>query len=117
VWLGALAEPRTLSPTLLSARIDAGARELRKDRLADVIDWLVAWTTDIARVAAHGAPCANADFAPALAALAPRVARISLSRYHRELLRQRARITHPLTPRLTVEALLIDYRALFDHGR
>jgi DNA polymerase III subunit delta' len=116
-WLGALAEPRTLSPTLLSARVDAGARELRKDRLAAVIDWLIAWTTDIARVAARGTPRANIDFAPALAALAPRVARISLSRYHRQLLRERARIAHPLTPRLTVEALLIDYRALFDHGR
>ncbi len=116
-WLAALAEPRTLSPTLLSARVDVGARELRKDRLAAVIDWLIAWSTDIARVAARGTPKANLDFAPALAALAPRVARISLSRYHRELLRQRARIAHPLTPRLTVEALLIDYRALFDHGR
>ena len=115
-WLAALAEPRTLSPTLLSARIDAGARELRKERLADVIDWLIAWATDLARVAANAAPRANGDHAAALAALAPRVARISLSRYHRELLRQRARIAHPLTPRLTIEALLIDYRALFDHG-
>ena len=115
-WLGALAAPRTLSPTLLSARIDQGARELRKDRLAEVIDWLIAWSTDIARVAAGAAPRTNPDFAAALAALAPRVARISLSRYHRELLRQRARIAHPLTPRLTVEALLIDYRTLFDHG-
>ncbi|MEO8849662.1 MAG: DNA polymerase III subunit delta' [Casimicrobiaceae bacterium] len=117
VWLAALAEPRTLSPTLLSARIDAGARELRKDRLADAIDWLIAWTTDLARVAAGAPAVVNPDRAGALEPLAARVARISLSRYHRELLRQRARIAHPLTPRLAVEALLIDYRALFDHGR
>jgi DNA polymerase-3 subunit delta' len=117
LWLAALSEPRSLSPTLLSARIDAGARELRKDRLAAAIDWLITWTTDMARVAASAAPGANADFAAALSALAPKVARISLSRYHRQLLRQRASITHPLTPRLTVEALLIDYRALFDHGK
>lgn len=116
LWLRALSEPRTLSPTLLSARVDIGARELRKDRLADAIDWLIGWATDIARVAANGVPGPNVDFAEALAALAPRVARISLSRYHRKLLRQRARIAHPLTPRLTIEALLIDYRALFDHG-
>ncbi len=116
-WLTALAEPRTLSPTTLSARVDTAAKDLRKDRLADVIDWLIAWSTDLARVAAGERPRANADFAAALAALAPRVARISLSRYHRLLLLQRARITHPLTPRLTIEALLIDYRALFDHGR
>ena len=116
-WLAALAEPRTLSPTLLSARIDAGVRELRKDRLADAIDWLIAWATDLARVASGATPAANIDHADVLAALAPRVARISLSRYHRQLLRERARISHPLTPRLTAEALLIDYRALFDHGR
>ncbi len=116
-WMAALAEPRSLSPTQLSARIDAGARELRKDRLADVIDWMIAWSTDLARAAAGAAPVANRDNADALSALAPRVARISLSRYHRTLLQQRARIAHPLTPRLTVESLLIDYRALFDHGR
>jgi len=68
-------------------------------------------------VASGATPAANIDHADVLAALAPRVARISLSRYHRQLLRERARISHPLTPRLTAEALLIDYRALFDHGR
>lgn len=116
-WLAALATPRTLSPTSLSARIDTAAKDLRKDRLVDVIDWLIAWSTDLARVAAGGQPRVNTDFGAALGALAPLVARISLSRYHRLLLRQRARIAHPLTPRLTIEALLIDYRALFDHGR
>jgi hypothetical protein len=41
------------------------------------------------------------------------VARLSLLRYHRALLRQRALLQHPLQPRLVAETLLIDYRALF----
>jgi hypothetical protein len=45
--------------------------------------------------------------------LAASVAAVPLFRYHRSLLRQRALLAHPLQPRLVVEALLIDYRALF----
>jgi len=115
-WLAALARPRALSPTALSARIDALPKDARKAHLAAVVDWLIAWTTDLARVAANAPPGANVDHAAALAALAPQVARIALSRYHRTLLGQRARLAHPLAPRLTLEALLIEYRALFDHG-
>jgi DNA polymerase-3 subunit delta' len=116
-WLAALAEPRALSPSALAARLDAVPKEGRRDRLAAIVDWLIAWSVDLARVAARVPVAANGDFAAALAALAPKVARISLSRYHRTLLRARARLAHPLTPRLTLEALLADYQALFDHAR
>ena len=113
-WLSALAQPRSLSPLLLSARIDAAPREERKARLGAAIDWLLAWSADLAAVAAGGAPSRNVDFADRIAALGRSVARISLFRYHRALLDQRALLSHPLQPRLVAEALLIDYRALFE---
>jgi DNA polymerase-3 subunit delta' len=113
-WLAALATPRTLSPLTLSARIDAAPRDERKLRLAAAIDWLLAWSADLASVAAGGQPVYNVDFADRIGALARSVARIPLFRYHRALLEQRTLVSHPLQPRLVAEALLIDYRALFE---
>jgi DNA polymerase-3 subunit delta' len=113
-WLTALAAPRTLSPLALSARIDAAPRDERKARLGAAIDWLVAWTADLAAASSGAAVLHNVDFADRIATLARSVARISLFRYHRALLQQRAVLSHPLQPRLVAEALLIDYRALFD---
>jgi DNA polymerase-3 subunit delta' len=113
-WLAALATPRALSPLLLSARIDAAPRDERKARLAAAIDWLLAWCADLAAAEAGGPVTRNVDFADRIAALARSVARISLFRYHRALLDQRALLSHPLQPRLVAEALLIDYRALFE---
>ena len=112
--LAALATPRALSPLLLSARIDAAPRDERKARLAAAIDWLLAWCADLAAAEAGGAVTRNVDFADRIAGLARSVARISLFRYHRTLLDQRALLSHPLQPRLVAEALLIDYRALFE---
>lgn len=113
VWLKALARPAALPVAALGGRIDAGARDARKDRLAAVIDWLAGWCADLARVHAGGAPLRNPDHGAQLAALAPSVAGVALFRYHRRLLDQRALLAHPLQPRLVAEALLIDYRALF----
>jgi DNA polymerase-3 subunit delta' len=112
-WLDALVQPERLSVQGLAARIDAGGKDERKARLAHVLEWLIAWTADLACVAAGGTARRNPDAAVALGRLAPRVAPIALFRYHRSLLRQRAILAHPLQPRLVVEALLIDYRALF----
>ena len=112
-WLAALADPQTLSPVALAARIELGGREGRRDRLAAAIEWLIGWTADLARIAAGGEAARNPDQSAALFALSARVARLSLFRYHRHLLLQRALIGHPLQPRLVAEALLIDYRALF----
>ena len=113
MFLAALAAPRALSPVALAARVEAGPREERKERLALALDWIAAWTSDLARVAAGGTPSRNPDFADALAALAPSVAPVPLFRYHRSLLRQRALVAHPLQPRLVAEAMLIGYRDLF----
>lgn len=112
-WLEALANPERLSPLQLSARIDAAGRDDRKARLQCAIDWLLAWTSDLARLSAGGSVERNPDFSAELAALAPRVASVPLFRYHRALLRQRAVLAHPLQPRLVAEALLLDYQALF----
>jgi DNA polymerase-3 subunit delta' len=112
-WLDALASPRTLSPVTLSARLEAAPRDERKARLGFAVDWLIAWSTDLAAAAA-GAPIErNVDFAERIDRLAGAVARVPLSRYHRSLLEARARLSHPLAPRLVAEALLIEYRALF----
>jgi len=113
-WLAALATPATLPVTALGARIDAGPREARRDRLAAVIGWLGAWCADLARVRAGGTPVHNPDFGRELAALAKAVAGIALFRYHRGVLAQRMLLAHSLQPRLVAEALLTDYRALFE---
>jgi DNA polymerase-3 subunit delta' len=112
-WLDALAQPERLAPIAIGARIDAAGKDARKARLAAGLDALVDWTYDLARVAAGGNAARLPARQRALAALAPRVARIDLCRYHRSVLFQRAWIAHPLQPRLVAEALLADYRALF----
>ena len=113
VWIGALATPRDVSVAELGARIDAAPREARRELLAAVVDWLIGWCADLARVRAGGTPTENTEHEAALAALAKSVAGVALFRYHRDLLRQRALLAHPLQPRLVAEALLIDYRSLF----
>ena len=94
----------------LAARLDTGPGGTQAaPGLA--IDWLGAWTADLAR--GGGWRAAAVGFAAALANLASAVAPIALFRYHRSLWRQRALVAHPLQPRLVAEALLIGYRELF----
>ena len=112
-WLVALGQPERLSVPALAARIDAGGKDERKARLAHALDWLIAWTADLARVVVGEAARQNPDAAEPLQRLAAQVAPIALFRYHRSLLRQRAMLAHPLQPRLVAEAVLLDYRALF----
>ena len=113
VWMQAFARPESLSPVALAARIDSAPKDQRRERLGQAIDWLLVWTSDLARAAAGGAPARNTDFAGAFGPLAALVARVPLFRYHRTLLRQRALVAHPLQPRLVAEAMLIGYRELF----
>jgi DNA polymerase-3 subunit delta' len=112
-WIRAFAAPAKLEVAGMGARIDAAPREVRKERLAAVVDWLLGWCTDLARVHAGGKPAENIGAEGALRELARSVAAPALFRYHRRLLNQRALVAHPLTPRLVAEALMIDYRALF----
>jgi DNA polymerase-3 subunit delta' len=112
-WLAALGQPERLSVPALAARIDAGGKDERRARLGHALEWLTAWTADLARVVAGDAPRQNPDAAAPLQRLAAQVAPIALFRYHRSLLRQRSMLAHPLQPRLVAEAVLLDYRALF----
>jgi DNA polymerase-3 subunit delta' len=113
VWLSALAKPASLPAVALAARVETGPRDERKDRLALVIDWLLAWTADLARVVAGGRARRNPDFGDALVPLAASVAPVALFRYHALLADQRALVVHPLSPRLVAEMLLFQYRDLF----
>jgi DNA polymerase-3 subunit delta' len=111
--LDALGEPDRMSPIAFGVRLDAYPKDERGARLADAMYWLLAWTADLAIVTSGGAPRFNPDRSDALSKLAPRVARVSLFRYYRALLRQRELLGHPLQPRLVAEALLFEYRAAF----
>ena len=112
-WLDAFAKPKSLSAVTLAARIEGAPKDERRDRLEALVDWLYAWSADLARVVAGGAATRNPDYAVALERLAPLVAPMPLIRYHRSLLRQRALLAHPLQPRLVAETLLLGYRDLF----
>ena len=112
-WLTALAHPERLGVIALSARIDAGARDGRRARLARAVDWVLAWTADLVRAKAGDGARRNPDFAREVQQLAARVAPVAVFRYHDSLLRQRVLLAHPLQPRWVAEAMLIDYRALF----
>lgn len=113
-WLTALARPERLSPVALAARIELAGKDERRDRLAAALDWLIAWTGDLCRVVSGVQVARNPEHAEALVALGPRVAGVALFRYHRQLLEQRALLARALQPRLLAEALLVDYRALFN---
>src|SRR5690606_17838161 len=68
-WFDALARPERLAPMALGARIEAAGKDQRKARLAQALDALVAWTADLARVAAGGRPQRLPGRAAALASL------------------------------------------------
>jgi DNA polymerase-3 subunit delta' len=112
-----LAQPERLSPLAFGARLDGAPKDARKIQLANAVYWLLAWTADLASVAAGAAPSFNPDHGAALSRLAGRVALVPLFRYYRMLLQQRALLSHPLQPRWVAEALLIEYRKLFARGQ
>jgi DNA polymerase III subunit delta' len=112
-----LAQPERLSPLAFGARLDSAPKDERKTQLANAVYWLLAWTADLASVAAGAAPSFNPDHRDALARLAGRVAPVPLFRYYQALLGQRALLSHPLQPRWVAEALLIEYRKLFAKGQ
>lgn len=109
-FLSRLAEPRRLSIIGMGGEVDAGARAVKKARLQAWFDWLATWSFDVAACAAGAAPRYHLDFAPQLSRLAVTVAPLAILRYHRELLRDRALLSHPLNSRLVAENALIGYR-------
>ncbi|MDR1530249.1 MAG: hypothetical protein LBS40_07640 [Burkholderiales bacterium] len=112
-WLATLVVPKRLSPFAEAQTWAAGSRDDVKANFAQWLDVLIAWIGDLARVCAGGDARHYPEYNENMRALAPQVVRAALFRYHRILLQQRRRLSYPLQPRLIVEALLADYRALF----
>ena len=112
-WLAALGQPERLSAPALAARIDAGGKDERRARLAHALDWLIAWTADLARIAAATRRDRIPTRQPRSSVWPRRWRRSRCFAIIGPLLRQRAMLAHPLQPRLVAEAVLLDYRALF----
>ncbi|MDR2016383.1 MAG: DNA polymerase III subunit delta' [Burkholderiales bacterium] len=116
-WQKALAQPHRLSPFALAQAWAGGSRDDNKQRLAQFIEMLIGWTADLARIHGGGVAHYHPECQKMLLSLATAMAPPELFHYHYSLLRQRRWLNHPLQPRLVVEALLIEYRALFVHQR
>ncbi len=116
-WQKALAQPHRLSPYAVAQAWAGGSRDDNKQRLAQFIEALIGWTADLARIRGGGMARYHTDCQQMLLPLAAAIAPPELFHYHRSLLRQRRWLNHPLQPRLVVEALLIEYRALFARRR
>ena len=98
----------------LAARIDAGGKDERKPRLAHAVDWLIAWSSDLARVARRRRRAAESRRRrSARAARATGGADRAVSLSSAVACGSGRLLSHPLQPRLVAEALLIDYKALF----
>ena len=100
-WLAALGQPERLSVPVLAARVDAGARRSARRDSPHALDWLIAWTADLARIVAGGTARRNPDAAVPLGAFGRTGSADCAVSYHRSLLRQRAMLAHPLQPRLS----------------
>lgn len=112
-WLTVLSEPKRLSPFAVAESWGSGGRDVIKMQFAQWLDVLISWIHDMARVQGGGAPRFHAEYTDVISRLTPALASASLFRYYQKLLRERRWLSHPLQPRLIVEALLSDYRALF----
>jgi DNA polymerase-3 subunit delta' len=111
-WLTTLSLPQKLSP-FAAAQSFGGKRDDNKANLAAWLTLTIGWVTDLARAQVGAVPRFYPEFGESLRKLAPVVAEPALFRFYQTLLRYRYRLAHPLQPRLIVEALLNDYRALF----
>lgn len=79
---------------------------------AQVIDWLHKWIYDLAAIRLQGRARYHPQAAERLGPVAHRLVLPRLLRFERELSQARAIATHPLNPRLFLEALFMDYQAL-----
>ncbi|MFN3628858.1 MAG: hypothetical protein ACK4XK_02185 [Casimicrobiaceae bacterium] len=110
-FLAALAEPRELSALAWGQWVDAGGKLGRRQRFGAILAWLSLWLVERQRVLAGVVPRAL-PLETLRSAPAPRDPS-ALLRYHRGLLRAFALPDSTLAPRVQVERLLLDFRALF----
>jgi DNA polymerase-3 subunit delta' len=111
--LSALADPGRLAVSATGAALEAVPRNDRRARLALVLYWLAGWTADLSAAAVGGKPRYCPDFGRELAALGRVSPPRAVSRLYREVLRETGLASHPLSPRLVLERLLLQYRAVF----
>ena len=101
-------------PTLhWGAWVEGGGKTEKRERFADLLQWLADWTSDWSRARANLLPKVYRDQSNALTELAAKLPLAEALRYHRLLLRKRYLPDTTLSARLQCESLLLDYRALF----
>ena len=101
-------------PTLhWGAWVEGGGKIEKRERFADLLQWLADWTSDWSRARANLLPTVYRDQSDALTQLALHLPLAEALRYHRALLRKRYLPDTTLSARLQCESLLLDYRALF----
>jgi DNA polymerase III subunit delta' len=93
--------------------VESGGKLEKRERFANLLQWLADWTSDWSRVRANLLPSVYRDQSEALNQLALRLPLAEALRYHRALLRKRYLPDTTLSARLQCESLLLDYRALF----
>lgn len=92
-----------------------GAAEAVRDfPIPHVIAWLQKWSYDIAHFGVLGRVRYNPDYEDAIAHVAAEVDALSVSRFHREMVRLQRIAHHPLNARLFIEHLLLAYRDLLE---
>jgi len=88
------------------------AEKLRDIPPARLLGWLQRWTYDLLRIRSGGGVRYNTDYQKALTQIAAKLRSIEIARYHRALLQQQRTVSHPLSPRLHVEQMLLTYAAV-----
>ena len=84
--------------------------------LPQVVNWMQKWTYDLAAVKLNEAPRYHPDAAEVLRKLGTRMQWRPLLAYQRALAQARGVAQHPLNPRLFLEDLFMQYRALGQPG-
>lgn len=88
------------------------AESLKGADLGEVVGWLQKWIYDLMGLRLAGSLRYQADFEPALRALADKVQMAALLDFQRELTAARRAVGHPLNSQLVLEQLLFSYRNL-----
>ncbi len=84
--------------------------------MAQLVDWMQKWVTDLARVASGASPMFHPESRETLAALAGKCSTAALFACYNDLQRARAVARHPLNARLFLEDMLLRYGRVFSQG-
>ncbi|MDW8312189.1 MAG: hypothetical protein RMK02_05575 [Burkholderiales bacterium] len=107
-----LAEPQQLSAFAWGLWVESGGRANRRERFAALLTWLEAWLVDWAKACCGAAPELH-DRASSGAAEPEWTQLARALRYHRKLLRDLSLPESSVSPRLQIERMLVEFRAVF----